>query len=314
MTDYAVMPLSDYTAACGAIRTKTGTVANIKSGQMAGLINSIETSGGSSTRTPGLKTWSNGTNFLIGNSVMYRGSESIANIKVTGQSFYEEYMDALDEDHISVAHFVIVRPPAEGTYADYTGSSSGSKMNAYSTGWLNNSRNSSTGRLRVGYILWPWRSAGASAATYYSYATGCVVTPVWVGVVGDFGYGSYANTGVFTKGTQKQVSNGATGANGYYATTLHGAVWYGVDTDLTRTFTGTIYNQTVTTTAAIPAWTGMDYSNAAEITVPQVSMLISCTPNKESGNVQMTATYTGNSEYMDHTSFQTAVHFSSLFI
>lgn len=316
MSEYAIMPLADYSAACGAIRSKTGSAANIKSGQMAGLINSIETGGGGgdtpTTRTPGLKIWDNGTPFLIGDSVLYKGSATTNQVRATSQSFYDEYMTAIDEDHIAVVNFYVIRPPADGTYADYTGSSSGTKLNSASSGWVNNSKNSSYGRLRIGYVVWPWRSAGASAASYYAYATGCVVTPVWVGVVGDFGYSYYASTGTYTKDTSKSSSVGTSGTSPYFVTTLHGAIWYGVDSDLTRNFTGTS-TSTVTTTATIPAWTGMDYSNTTEVTVPQVSMLLSCTPERN-GNVQMNATYTGNSEYMDHTSFQTAMYFATYFV
>ena len=313
MTEYAVMPLADYSAACGAIRTKTGTAATITSGQLAGLINSINGSGGgSSTRTPALKTWSNGTPFLVGNSLLYQGSTSTSSLRVTSQSFYNEYMTAINDDHIAVVHLNIIRPPAEGTYADYTGSSSSTKLNSYAAGFLNNSRNSSNGRLRVNYIVWPWRSAGASAATYYAYATGCVCTPVWIGLIGDFGYSSYATAGVYTKDTAKSVSVGATGADSFYCSTLHGSVWYGVDGDLTRSFTGT-QTGTTSATCTIPAWTGMDYSNTTEITVPQVQAMVSFTPEKTSGNVQLNATYTGNSEYVDHTSFQTAGYFATFF-
>lgn len=316
MSDYAIMPLADYTSACGAIRSKTGSTANITSGQMAGLINSIETGGGGdapTTRTPALKIWDNGTPFLAGDSLLYQSSTSANSLKMNAQPFYEEYMDAINEEHISVACLFICRPPSEGTYADYTGSSSGAKLNSYASGWINNSKNSAYGRLRVSYIVWPWRSAGASVSSYYSYVTGAVTTPVWVGIVGDFGYGYYASNGTLTKGTSKAVSVGATGVNPYYATTLHMATWYGVDTDITRTSSGTTVGLTEHL-LTIPAWTGMDYSNTAEITVPQVQVFCACNPEKISGNVQYNFTYTGNSEYMDHTSFQTATYLGTYFV
>lgn len=43
MSDYAIMPLADYTCACNAVRTKLGTNGTITSGELASKINSIQT-------------------------------------------------------------------------------------------------------------------------------------------------------------------------------------------------------------------------------------------------------------------------------
>lgn len=47
MSEYAVMPLADYQAACDKIREKTGKTETIKSGAMAAEIDSIHVGGGS---------------------------------------------------------------------------------------------------------------------------------------------------------------------------------------------------------------------------------------------------------------------------
>ena len=48
MSEYVIMPKADYTAACNAIRTKTGKADLIKSGDMEGEILAIESDGGGS--------------------------------------------------------------------------------------------------------------------------------------------------------------------------------------------------------------------------------------------------------------------------
>lgn len=76
LTDYVMMPGQDYQDACDAIRAKTGGTALIKSGDMAGEIESIETGGGD--RLTEITVTTGATNFY--DSVHFLHNQVVAEI------------------------------------------------------------------------------------------------------------------------------------------------------------------------------------------------------------------------------------------
>lgn len=309
MSQWAVMPYEDYSAACAATRSKTGKTANITSGQLAAEINSIETGGGGSEDTiqtsPTMHTWSNGSPFLVGDTIVYRTTTDRESLFA---SAHEEVMDTLSSTRMGLLQLWVGRPNINGTHANYTMSLTGSKFTVCATGSLNNS-SAATGKLRIGYNYTSWRAAMSQAPSAYGYITGGAITPVFVGFYDMFD-GSYASANAFTIGTQLSYTVGYAANGGVYTMPWAFVAWYGADDDIAVTNDlGTNPNKYVAN-GVVPEFTGDDYNKTDTFTVPEVKMQLNWAEYANTTR-QLAYTYYGNSLDPDTPAWNCGVYMAS---